>query len=89
MLTFFNNTADDLIHTITNLLDGKYSHLRGTHLKTSTSLQYVNQVILPVLTAMFDHLASCEYGNELLRKILFNLCLYLGENNFFLHSIFN
>lgn len=66
MLTFFNNTADDLGHTITNLHDGKYSHLRGTHLKTSTSLQYVNQVILPVLTAMFDHLATCEYGNELL-----------------------
>lgn len=66
MLTFFNNTADDLGHTIFNLHEGKYSHLRGTHLKTSTSLNYVNQVILPVLTAMFDHLASCEYGNDLL-----------------------
>lgn len=73
MLTFFNNTADDLGHTIINLNDGKYSHLRGTHLKTSTSLQYVNQVILPVLTAMFDHLASCEYGNELLRELLIKL----------------
>lgn len=69
MLTFFNNTADDLGHTIKNLIDGKYSHLRGTHLKTSSSLQYVNQVILPVLTAMFDHLAGCEYGNELLSEL--------------------
>lgn len=68
MLTFFNNTADDLGHMIFNLQEGKYSHLRGTHLKTSTSLQYVNQVILPVLTAMFDHLASCEYGSDLLCK---------------------
>lgn len=66
MLTFFNNTADDLEKTITNLVEGKYSHLRGTHLKTSTSLQYVNHVILPILTALFDHLASCEYGNDLL-----------------------
>ncbi|CAH0546152.1 unnamed protein product [Brassicogethes aeneus] len=66
MLTFFNNTADDLGHTITNLQEGKYSHLRGTHLKTSTSLFYVNQVILPILTAMFDHLANCEYGTDLL-----------------------
>lgn len=66
MLTFFNNTADDLGQTITNLQDGKYAHLRGTHLKTSTSLAYVNQVILPVLTAMFDHLASCDYGSDLL-----------------------
>ncbi|XP_072162212.1 ryanodine receptor isoform X2 [Bemisia tabaci] len=66
MLTFFNNTADDLGHTIINLQEGKYSHLRGTHLKTSTSLFYVNDVILPVLTAMFDHLAACEYGSDLL-----------------------
>lgn len=72
MLTFFNNTADDLGHTILNLQEGKYSHLRGTHLKTSTSLFYVNAVILPVLTAMFDHLASCEYGNDLLCKF-FNI----------------
>lgn len=66
MLTFFNNTADDLGQTIVALQDGKYSHLRGTHLKTSTSLSYVNQVIMPVLSAMFDHLASYDYGSELL-----------------------
>lgn len=47
-------------------MQGKYSHLRGTHLKTSTSLSYVNQVILPILTAMFDHLASCDYGSDML-----------------------
>ncbi|XP_023248075.1 ryanodine receptor [Copidosoma floridanum] len=66
MLTFFNNTADDLGHTILNLQEGKYSHLRGTHLKTSTSLAYINSVVLPILTAMFDHLAACEYGSDLL-----------------------
>ncbi|XP_071050495.1 ryanodine receptor isoform X2 [Onthophagus taurus] len=66
MLTFFNNTADDLAHTIMNLQDGKYSHLRGTHLKTSSSLFYVHAVVLPCLTAMFDHLANCEYGADLL-----------------------
>ncbi|KAL1124812.1 hypothetical protein AAG570_001433 [Ranatra chinensis] len=66
MLTFFNNTSDDLAHTIQNLQDGRYSHLRGTHLKTSTSLNYIYDVVLPVLTAMFDHLAACEYGSDLL-----------------------
>ncbi|XP_069698288.1 ryanodine receptor isoform X7 [Periplaneta americana] len=66
MLTFFNSTAEDLGHTIQNLQDGRYSHLRGTHLKTSTSLFYINGVVLPVLTAMFDHLAACEYGSDLL-----------------------
>ncbi|PSN30490.1 Ryanodine receptor [Blattella germanica] len=64
MLTFFNNTAEDLGHTILNLQEGKYSHLRGTHLKTSTSLFYINAVVLPVLTSMFDHLAACEYGMD-------------------------
>ncbi|XP_054285011.1 ryanodine receptor isoform X1 [Macrosteles quadrilineatus] len=66
MLTFFNNTAEDLNGTILNLRDGRQSHLRGAHLKTSTSLFYINDVVLPVLTAMFDHLAGCEYGSDLL-----------------------
>ncbi|XP_035793570.1 ryanodine receptor-like isoform X10 [Anopheles albimanus] len=66
MLTFFNNTSDDLGQTIVNLTEGKYDRLRGTHLKTSTSLAYVNQVILPVLTSLFDHLAACDYGSDLL-----------------------
>nr|AWV67093.1 ryanodine receptor [Mythimna separata] len=66
MLTFFNNVADDVGHTIMNLQEGKYAHLRGTHLKTSTSLGYINGVLLPILTAKFDHLANCEYGADLL-----------------------
>uniref|UniRef100_A0A336KLC6 CSON012070 protein n=1 Tax=Culicoides sonorensis TaxID=179676 RepID=A0A336KLC6_CULSO len=66
MLTFFNNTADDLGQTIFNLQEGRYSHLRGTHLKTSTSLGYINQVILPTLTSLFDHLATNDYGSDLL-----------------------
>ncbi|BES99791.1 ryanodine receptor [Nesidiocoris tenuis] len=66
MLTFFNNVADDLGQTILCFNEGRYSHLRGTHLKTSTSLFYINDVILPVLTAMFDHLALCDYGGDLL-----------------------
>ena len=68
MLTFFNNSAEDLGHTIANLQEGKYSHLRGTHLKTSTSLNYIHTVVLPVLTALFDHLASYEYGSDLICK---------------------
>uniref|UniRef100_A0A0K8TI63 Ryanodine receptor 44F n=1 Tax=Lygus hesperus TaxID=30085 RepID=A0A0K8TI63_LYGHE len=66
MLTFFNNCADDLGQTILCFNEGRYAHLRGTHLKTSTSLFYINDVILPVLTSMFDHLASCDYGGDLL-----------------------
>lgn len=47
-------------------LQGRYCYLRGTHLKTSTSLFYIDDVVIPTLTAMFDHLAACEYGCDLL-----------------------
>ncbi|XP_076313816.1 ryanodine receptor-like isoform X3 [Tachypleus tridentatus] len=66
MLTFFNNSAEDLAQTVANLGQGKYNHLRGTTLKTSSSLNYVQLVLLPVLTSMFDHLAACEFGSDLL-----------------------
>lgn len=49
----------------------KYNLLRGTHLKTSSSLTYVQMVLLPVLTALFDHLAVYEFGSDLLRKLIF------------------
>ena len=65
MLTFFNNCAEDLEKTIVNLHEGKYPHLRGTHLKTSTSFKYVFEVLVPVLTSAFDHLAMYDYGVDL------------------------
>ncbi|KAL3202675.1 hypothetical protein MRX96_012071 [Rhipicephalus microplus] len=61
MLTYFNNAADDLAQTLINLEQGRYSHLRGTTMKTSSSLNYVQLVLLPVLTALFDHLAANEF----------------------------
>ena len=44
MLLFFNNCADDLERTIVNLNEGKLSHLRGTHMKTCTSLRYIFEI---------------------------------------------
>lgn len=73
MLTYFNNVAEDLGKVILNLQEKKYSHLRGTHLKTCTSLNYVNSVVLPVLTSMFDHLASYDYGGDLIRMTNINI----------------
>jgi hypothetical protein len=70
MLAFFNSCAEDLGHTITNLREGKYPHLRQTHLKTSTSLNYINTVVLPVITALFDHSAAYEFGSDIIRKFL-------------------
>ncbi|XP_042892542.1 ryanodine receptor-like isoform X4 [Penaeus japonicus] len=66
MLTFFNNAAVDLEMCIHCLQEGKYAYIRGTHLKTSASLNYVQTVLLPVLTSLFDHTAACEFGQDLL-----------------------
>lgn len=77
MLTFFNNAADDLAHTIVNLQEKKYSHLRGTHLMTSTSLNYINSVLLPVLTSLFDHLAAYDYGADLISKSNLQIVSYM------------
>jgi len=40
--------------------------LRGTHLKTCTSLKYVFDIVVPVLISTFDHLSLYEYGHDLL-----------------------
>ena len=66
MLTFFNNCADDLEKTIVNLHEGKYPHLRGTHMKTCTSFKYIFEIVVPVLTSTFDHLSGLDYGPDLL-----------------------
>ena len=66
MLTFFNNCADDLEKTIVNLHEGKYPHLRGTHMKTCTSFKYIFEIVVPVLTSTFDHLSALDYGPDLL-----------------------
>ncbi|KAG8184852.1 hypothetical protein JTE90_012099 [Oedothorax gibbosus] len=66
MLTFFNQAADDLAQLVSNLALGKYSLLRGTTMKTSSSLNYIQLVLLPVLTALYDHLGANEFGSDLL-----------------------
>ncbi|CAB4064635.1 RYR2 [Lepeophtheirus salmonis] len=43
----------------------KYPHLRGTHLKTCTSLKYIFEILIPILISTFDHLAANEYGHDL------------------------
>jgi ryanodine receptor 2 len=80
MLLFFNNCADDLEKTIINLTEGKYPHLRGSHLKTCTSLRYIFDVQVPVLTSTFDHLAAYQYGHDLLIDEIQVSCYKILEN---------
>lgn len=46
-------------------------------MKTSSSLTYVQMVLLPVLTALFDHLSVYEFGSDLLRNISIKFTLIL------------
>ncbi|KAG9509881.1 Ryanodine receptor, partial [Fragariocoptes setiger] len=66
MLTFFNHNAQDLTQCVANLLNKRYNYVRGTTMRTSSSLYYVHLCVLPTLTALFDHLASNEFGCYLL-----------------------
>uniref|UniRef100_A0AAN0LPN8 Ryanodine receptor n=1 Tax=Polyphagotarsonemus latus TaxID=1204166 RepID=A0AAN0LPN8_9ACAR len=66
MLTFFNHASDDLANCVLNLQQGKFTAVRGTTIKSSTSLNYIQLVLLPVLTSFFDHLASNDFGPDLL-----------------------
>lgn len=67
LLTFFNNCADDLFAAVQELKAvGQYSLLRGENLKSWISLEFAYQMIVPVLTTMFLHLAKNHFGTELL-----------------------
>ena len=65
----------------------KYSMLRGAHLNTASSLTYVQMVLLPVLTALFDHLAVYEFGSDLLGMIFQMLTQSKKKKHVFLKSI--
>ncbi|VDM52160.1 unnamed protein product [Angiostrongylus costaricensis] len=76
LLTFFNNCADDLFAAVKELKarlkmeplfdNGQYSLLRGQNLKSWISLEFAHQMIVPVLTSMFTHLARNHFGTDLL-----------------------
>jgi len=84
MLTFFNNGASDLEKTIANLRQGKYPLLRGTHIKTCTSLKYIFDVLGPVFISTFDHLCALEYGQDLLVDEIQVACWRICESFFIL-----
>ena len=66
MQTFFNHAADDLANCLVNLQQAKFPYIRGTAMKTSSSLNSIQLMLLPVLTSLFDHLAANEFGSDLL-----------------------
>ena len=71
LLPLFNNIAEDLNQTVQNLEQKRYSHIKGTLQRGTTSLSYVHMVLLPVLSSMLDHLGKNNYGVDVFGKATF------------------
>ncbi|CAF1123978.1 unnamed protein product [Adineta steineri] len=65
LLPLFNNIAEDLNQTLQNLKLNRFSNIKGTLQRGTTSLAYIHMVLLPVLYSMFDHLGKNNYGVDL------------------------
>lgn len=65
-LTFFNQAAHDLASAVTHLKTLYFPAARGTTPKQSTSLGYVEGVLLRVLTSLFDHIGGNNFGKDIL-----------------------
>lgn len=73
LLMYFNNAAEDLLAAVKDVKqEGQYSAIRGANLKSWVSLEYANQVLVPVLTVFFNHLARNNFGQDLLCNTVLN-----------------
>ncbi|CAM4882414.1 unnamed protein product [Rotaria socialis] len=62
LLPLFNNIAEDLNQTVQNLEQKRYSNIKGTLQRGTTSLAYMHMVLLPMLSSLLDHLGKNHYG---------------------------
>ena len=66
--TFFENAAEDLERTLENLKLGKFSHSRSQMKGVSQNINYTTAALLPILTALFQHITQHHFGVDLLRE---------------------
>ncbi|XP_062863974.1 ryanodine receptor 3 [Trichomycterus rosablanca] len=64
--TFFENAADDLEKTLENLKLGKFTHSRSQMKGVSQNINYTTVALLPILTALFEHITEHQFGVDLL-----------------------
>ena len=69
LLPLFNNIAEDLNQTVQNLEHRRYSNIKGTLQRGTTSLTYIHMVLLPVLSSMLDHLGKNNYGVDVFGRL--------------------
>ncbi|XP_039525300.1 ryanodine receptor 3 isoform X4 [Pimephales promelas] len=64
--TFFENAAEDLEKTLENLKLGKFTHSRSQMKGVSQNINYTTAALLPILTALFEHITEHQFGCDLL-----------------------
>nr|XP_020441896.1 ryanodine receptor 3-like [Monopterus albus] len=64
--TFFENAAEDLEKTFENLKLGKFTHSRSQMKGVSQNINYTTAALLPILTALFEHITEHHFGVDLL-----------------------
>ncbi|XP_078797141.1 ryanodine receptor 3 isoform X7 [Oryzias latipes] len=64
--TFFENAAEDLEKTFENLKLGKFTHSRSQMKGVSQNINYTTVALLPILTALFEHITEHHFGVDLL-----------------------
>lgn len=69
--TFFENAAEDLEKLLEMLKLGKFMQSRAQMKSVTQSINYVTVVLLPVLTALFEHIKTHEFGGDLLCELCF------------------
>uniref|UniRef100_A0A3Q3FF02 Ryanodine receptor 3 n=1 Tax=Labrus bergylta TaxID=56723 RepID=A0A3Q3FF02_9LABR len=64
--TFFENAAEDLEKLLEMLKLGKFMQSRAQMKSVSQSINYVTVALLPILTALFEHIRNYDFGVDLL-----------------------
>ncbi|XP_034436295.1 ryanodine receptor 3 isoform X5 [Hippoglossus hippoglossus] len=64
--TFFENAAEDLEKLQEMLKLGKFMQSRAQMKSVTQSINYVTVALLPILTALFEHIKTHEFGVDLL-----------------------
>ncbi|KAK5903284.1 hypothetical protein CgunFtcFv8_007077 [Champsocephalus gunnari] len=89
--TFFENAAEDLEKLVEMLKLGKFMQSRAQLKSVTQSVNYVTVALLPILTALFEHITTYEFGVDLLlndvqlscyRILACFYCLGTGKNVF-------
>ncbi|XP_031717450.1 ryanodine receptor 3 isoform X1 [Anarrhichthys ocellatus] len=89
--TLFESAAEDLEKLLEMLKLGKFMQSRAQMKSVTQSINYVTVALLPILTAIFEHITTYEFGLDLLlddvqlscyRILTCFYCLGTGKNIF-------